>query len=101
MQIVSLGDNLHEMSMPIIWGKLFQNVIWIFVPNMLSVKLFFGHMQFLYQFLYIYFKETGYLNKFSKFISATKIIYIMQQFKKKRYQIIVKKKFYMNPQLCP
>ena len=30
MQIVSIGDNLHEMSKPVFWGKkeeIFQNVI--------------------------------------------------------------------------
>ena len=41
MQIVSIGDNLHEMSNPVFWEKirkLFQYVL----PRVLSVK---QHMQ--------------------------------------------------------
>ena len=27
MQIVSLGDNLHDMSIPIFWGKTQKSII--------------------------------------------------------------------------
>ena len=40
MQIVSIGDNLREMSDPVLWkksAKIFQNVCWN-VYAVLSVK---------------------------------------------------------------
>ena len=50
MQIIFLGDNLHELSTPIFkWGvggggeKVFENVLSFFfvLPNMLSAKFKF------------------------------------------------------------
>ena len=42
MQIVSIGDNLHDMSNPVFLGKIrkiFQNVVyWKFLPSVLTVK---------------------------------------------------------------
>ena len=46
MQIVSLGDNLHEMSKSISWKtiqKLFQNVNYF--PGMLSVSAYISICQ--------------------------------------------------------
>ena len=43
MQIVSSGDNLYEMSDPILWEKNKKNIVSLsfaeFVLNMLSVKV--------------------------------------------------------------
>ena len=44
MQIVSYGDNLHEMSKPIFWKKkkirkIFQNVAAEILPSMLSINV--------------------------------------------------------------
>ena len=42
MQIVSLGDNLHEMSMPIFW-KILRKNIFKYVP----VEIFTQHAKHL------------------------------------------------------
>ena len=45
MQIVSIGDNLHEMSMSVFWEihvykkkKILYVVCWKFYPSMLGIK---------------------------------------------------------------
>ena len=46
MQIVALGDNLHEMSKPIFWGKCHQNVVyWICPESGKGYMKIFVHLQ--------------------------------------------------------
>ena len=50
MQIVSLGDNLHEMSNPVFWEKvrkIFQDISAEFAQRVVKVKIaLFIHMYY-------------------------------------------------------